>query len=82
MERRFIKLPVMFASISEKELESKRAIYGNNWTPELEPGFKYFNIDQICDFNEDTDGQTTLCMASGDTKIYMKFEEFLKLITE
>jgi len=79
MEIELVKLPVKFAITSNEDVEKYRSIYGDDWEPELKDGFKYFNLNQVCDFNEDDDGDVTLCMVNRDIKIYMKFEEFIKL---
>lgn len=77
---RIIKLPVKFINLTEEELEQNKSLYGNDWEPEAFDGFKYFNLDAIVDFNEDTEGNVTLTTTGGiSTGVYMKFSEFIKL---
>lgn len=79
MQVEFIRLPVKFANATQSEMDQNQSIFGQDWEPELIDGFKYFNVNQICNFNEDTEGDVTLSTTAGDMKIYMKFEEFIKL---
>lgn len=79
MQIELVKLPIKFADVTQEESERNKSLFGEDWTPELTDGFKYFNVNHICDFNEDSDGMTTLCMSNRDIKIYMEFEKFKKL---
>lgn len=76
---RFIKLPVKFVDYTEEELKHNKFLYGNDWEPEAEEGFRYYNLDQIIGFNEDENGNTSLITTNGFITIYLAFEKFLKL---